>query len=101
MSKREGMQQLVTARKPCRTFACEFRDEGLQMLLEGHTAGSVAERLHARSHRTRAAVGEWDMPGHSCEPRLTRFRGCRIVPPFSKSHNSEGLQAPQAGETVR
>jgi len=44
MTKKAGKQKPVT-RAPRREFTEEFRREAVQMMLDGHTAGSVAGRL--------------------------------------------------------
>ncbi len=45
MSKRQAKKQMVTVQKPRRAYTSEFKEEAVQMLLDGHSAGSVAERL--------------------------------------------------------
>jgi len=45
MSKRQAKRVVTIKQKPRRTFTREFKEEAVQMLLDGHTAGSVAERL--------------------------------------------------------
>lgn len=45
MSKRQAKRQMVTVQKSRRTYTREFKEEAVQMLLDGHTAGSVSERL--------------------------------------------------------
>jgi transposase len=44
MTKKAGMQELPS-RERRRRFTEEFRREAVQMMLDGHTAPSVAERL--------------------------------------------------------
>lgn len=42
-------KKAVSARLPRRRFTDEFRRDAVQMMLDGHTAASVAERLGIRS----------------------------------------------------
>ncbi len=44
MAQRNG-KRTKTARRARRSFSEEFKQEAVQMLLDGHTAVSVAERL--------------------------------------------------------
>ena len=45
MSKRQVKRVVSSKQKPRRTYTHEFKEEAVQMLLDGHTAGSVSERL--------------------------------------------------------
>lgn len=45
MSKKQSGKQAVTAQAVRRVYDDEFKREAVQMLLDGHTAASVAERL--------------------------------------------------------
>src|SRR6188474_591890 len=45
MSKKPSPQKLVQPRTTRREFTDEFKREAVQMLLDGHGAASVAERL--------------------------------------------------------
>ena len=44
MAQRNG-KRTKTTKRIRRSFSEEFKQEAVQMLLDGHTAGSVAERL--------------------------------------------------------
>ncbi len=45
MSQRKSRKSLSGERRRRRTFTEEFKTEAVQMLLDGHTASSVCERL--------------------------------------------------------
>ena len=45
MSKKGGVRREEEVRRGRRRYPPEFKEEAVQMLLDGHTAASVAERL--------------------------------------------------------
>jgi len=45
MSKKESSKQQPQVNAGRRQFTKEFKEEAVQMLLDGHTAASIAERL--------------------------------------------------------
>jgi len=45
MPKKQRGGEGGTSRKPRRSYTDEFKEEAVQMLLDGHSATSVAERL--------------------------------------------------------
>lgn len=45
MPKRRGLEGKEAGRRPRRRYTAEFKSEAVQMLLDGHTASSVCQRL--------------------------------------------------------
>ena len=62
-----------TAKRARRSFSEEFKQEAVQMLLDGHTAGSVAEILRTNEKAQAAAKPKAAKP-HAAKPRAPKQR---------------------------